>query len=59
MHRGMRVPFSLVTNLVASGMNTDGIVGAHPYLEPEDIHQALRFVARLAEETFHPVVLAS
>ena len=39
--RGMRVPASLVVNLVANGMTTDEIIGAYPYLEPEDVRQAL------------------
>ncbi len=57
--RGMRVTVSLVVNLVANGMSTEEIVEAYPYLEPEDIRQALRFAAWLAEETVHPVELAS
>jgi uncharacterized protein (DUF433 family) len=48
--RGMRVPVSLILNLVANGMNTDEIIKAYPYLEAEDIHQALRYAAWLAEE---------
>ncbi|MFH0823266.1 MAG: DUF433 domain-containing protein [Pseudomonadota bacterium] len=57
--RGMRVTVSLVVNLVANGMTTEEILEAYPYLESEDINQALRFVAWLAEETVHPIELAS
>jgi uncharacterized protein (DUF433 family) len=57
--RGLRVTVSLVINLVANGMSTAEIIEAYPYLEPDDIHQALRFAAWLAEETVHPVELAS
>ena len=57
--RGMRVTVSLVVNLVANGMSTDEILETYPYLESEDIRQALRFAAWLAEETVHPVELAS
>ncbi len=57
--RGMRVTVSLVVNLVANGMTADEIIVAYPYLESEDIRQALRFAAWLAEETVHPVELAS
>ena len=39
--RDLRVPVSLVLNLVADGMTTEKIVDAYPYLEPRDIHQAL------------------
>jgi uncharacterized protein (DUF433 family) len=57
--RGMRVTVSLVLNLVANGMNTEEIIEAYPYLEREDIQQALRYAAWLTEETVHPVELAS
>lgn len=53
--RGMRIPVSLVVNLVANGMTIPEIIDAYPYLEPEDIHQALHYVAWLAEETVHPL----
>jgi len=32
-------------NLVANGMTTEEIIQAYPYLEPEDIQQALRYAA--------------
>jgi len=51
----MRITVSLVVNLVANGMSIDEIIDAYPYLVPEDVEQALRYVAWLAEETVHPV----
>jgi len=48
--RGMRMTVSLVLHLVANGMSTEQIVCAYPYLEPEDVHQALRYAAWLAED---------
>ena len=51
--RGLRVTVSLIVNLVANEMGTDEIVEAYPYLEPDDIHQALQYAAWLAEETVH------
>ena len=51
--RGMRVSVSLIVNLVATGMNTEEIIEAYPYLEPEDIRQALQYAAWLAEESVH------
>ena len=57
--RGMRVTVSLVVNLVANGMTTEEVIEAYPYLEPEDIRQALRYAAWLTEETVHPLELAS
>jgi uncharacterized protein (DUF433 family) len=53
--RGMRITVSLVVNLVANGMAIPEILAAYPYLESEDIYQALRYVAWLAEETVHPL----
>jgi uncharacterized protein (DUF433 family) len=51
--RGMRVTVSLVVNLVANGMSTEEIIRDYPYLEPEDIRQALQYAAWLTEETIH------
>ena len=45
--RDLRVTVSLVLNLLADGMTTEEIVEAYPYLEPEDIHQALGYAAWL------------
>ena len=53
--RGMRITVSLIVNLVANGMSTAEILEAYPYLEPEDVRQALQYVAWLAEETVHPL----
>jgi len=53
--RGMRITVSLLVNLVANGMTSDEIIDTYPYLEPEDMHQALHYVAWLAEETVHPL----
>ena len=43
--RGMRIPVSLVVNLVANGMNRQEILDAYPDLADEDITQALRYAA--------------
>jgi len=53
--RGMRITVSLLVNLVASGMTIDEIIAAYPYLETEDVRQALQYAAWLAEETVHPL----
>jgi uncharacterized protein (DUF433 family) len=55
----MRITVSLVINLIASGMATEDILDAYPDLEPEDIRQALQYVAWLAEESVHSSNLAS
>lgn len=51
--RQKRVTVSLVINLVANGMSTEEIIEAYPYLEPEDVRQALQYAAWLAEESVH------
>jgi uncharacterized protein (DUF433 family) len=48
--RGMRITAALVVNLVANGMSADEIVLEYPDLEPEDIRQALRYAASLAND---------
>jgi uncharacterized protein (DUF433 family) len=56
--RGMRITVSLIVNLVANGMSTEDVIEAYPYLEPDDIRQALRYAAWLTEETVHPLEVA-
>jgi uncharacterized protein (DUF433 family) len=51
--RGMRITVALLVNLVANGMTIDKILEAYPYLEAEDVHQALQYAAWLAEENVH------
>ena len=49
--RDTRVTVSLILNLVANGMTSDDIVAAYPYLETEDVSQALRYAAWLADDS--------
>ncbi|MBD2180273.1 DUF433 domain-containing protein [Planktothrix sp. FACHB-1355] len=46
--RGMRVPVSLILNLVANGKTVAEIIEDYSYLEPEDIQQSLMYAAWLA-----------
>lgn len=57
--RGMRITVSLIVNLVANSMTTEEIIEAYPYLEPEDVQQALRYASWLAEESVHPLELST
>ena len=57
--RGMRVTVSLVINLVASGMSTEKILAAYPYLEAEDVSECLRYAAWLAEDAVYSVASSS
>jgi uncharacterized protein (DUF433 family) len=43
--RGLRVTVSTVVGLVAVGKSDNEILGAYPYLEAEDIRQALAYAA--------------
>jgi uncharacterized protein (DUF433 family) len=57
--RGMRVTVTLIVNLVANGMNAQDILAAYPYLEQDDVAQALHYVAWLADEQILPQALAA
>jgi uncharacterized protein (DUF433 family) len=48
--RGMRIPVSLIVNLVANGMTTAEILQEYPDLEAEDIRQSLQYAADLVNE---------
>lgn len=48
--RKLRFPVSRLLGLMASGESKEAILKAYPYLEPEDINEALRYAAYLAEE---------
>lgn len=52
--RGMRVTVGLIVSLVAEGLAWDEILGDYPYLEREDIRQALSYAAWLAREEVIP-----
>lgn len=54
--RGMRIPVSLVINLVANEMTTENIIKEYPDLEPEDIKEALQYASWLAKEELHPLI---
>jgi uncharacterized protein (DUF433 family) len=55
--RGLRVTVGTVVGLLASGRTRAEILGAYPYLEAEDIDQALAYAAWRLEE--HEVELAT
>jgi uncharacterized protein (DUF433 family) len=57
--RDTRVTLSLIINLVANETDFEEILEAYPYLEPNDIQQALQYVAWLAEENVFALELAA
>ena len=52
--RGMRIPVSLIVNLVANGKPFDEILSEYPDLELDDIKQSLQYAAFLTRETIYP-----
>ncbi len=56
--RGMRVTVGTVVGLVAAGHSTSEILSAYPYLEEEDIRQALAYAAWRVEEIEVPLPAA-
>ena len=54
--RGMRIPVSLIVNLVANGMKPEEIIKEYPDLKTEDIKEALQYASWLAKEEIHPAV---
>lgn len=54
--RGMRIPVSLIVNLVANGLTFDEIIKEYPDLEYEDIKESLQYASWLAKEEIHITV---
>lgn len=48
--RGMRVTVGAVVGLLASGRSTADVLGLYPYLQEEDVRQALAYAAWRSEE---------
>ena len=56
--RGMRVTVGTLVGLLAAGRTEDEILKAYPYLELEDLRQALAYAAWRAEEVEVPLTAA-
>ncbi|HLF96983.1 MAG TPA: DUF433 domain-containing protein [Methylococcaceae bacterium] len=56
--RSLRVTVGTITGLVAAGHTPDAILALYPYLEAEDITQALSYAAWRVEEVDLPIVAA-
>ena len=48
--RGMRVTVSMVVGQIGAGHSVEEVLADYPYLDREDIMQALRYAAWRAEE---------
>lgn len=55
--RGMRVTVGMIVGQIGTGHSVEEVLSDYPYLEREDIMQALRYAAWRAEE--REVILAS
>ncbi|MBS4027769.1 MAG: DUF433 domain-containing protein [Ignavibacteriales bacterium] len=55
--RGMRIPVSLLVNLVAHGKQPSEIIIEYPDLQIEDIQQSLEYASWLASEKVFPRIL--
>jgi uncharacterized protein (DUF433 family) len=55
--RGMRVTVSMIVGQIGAGHSVDELLASYPYLEQEDILQALRYAAWAAED--REVILAT
>jgi uncharacterized protein (DUF433 family) len=53
--RGMRVTVGTIVGLLAAGHSEDDILKAYPYLEREDLREALAYAAWRAEEVELPL----
>lgn len=48
--RGLRFPVSRLLGLLAAGETPESILKSYPYLEKDDIHEALQYASFLADE---------
>lgn len=48
--RGLRVTVGMLVGLIGSGRTIEQVLADYPYLEREDVLQALRYAAWRAEE---------
>ena len=53
--RGLRTPMATVLGMLADGMAGSEILASYPDLEPEDIHEALRYAAEAMRERALPL----
>lgn len=51
--RGLRISVGMIVQMLAAGKTTEEILSEYPYLEAEDVSQALAYSAALAEQEYH------
>jgi uncharacterized protein (DUF433 family) len=55
--RGLRVTVGTIVGLLASGESRERILEAYPYLEPDDLDEALAYAAWRLEEREEELVV--
>jgi len=55
--RGMRITVGTIVGLLATGHSEERVLELYPYLEKDDIRQALSYAAWRSEETEPDLVL--
>ncbi|MDI6853222.1 MAG: DUF433 domain-containing protein [Deltaproteobacteria bacterium] len=55
--RGMRVTVGAIVGLIAAGKTVDEVLAEYPYLEREDVLEALAYAAWRSEEREVPLAL--
>lgn len=53
--RGLRVTVGMIVGLLASGHTHEEVLEAYPYLEEDDLREALAYAAWRAEESEAPL----
>jgi uncharacterized protein (DUF433 family) len=53
--RGLRVTVGTIVGLLAAGRSREEVLGAYPYLEPDDLTAALTYAAWRSEERDLPL----
>ncbi len=56
--RGLRVTVGTIVGLIAAGKSSDEILKAYPYLEEQDLREALSYAAWRVEEIELPLAAA-
>jgi uncharacterized protein (DUF433 family) len=57
--RGMRVTVGMIIGLLATRHSKEEVLKLYPYLEPEDVEEALAYAAWRVEEMEAPVIPAN
>ena len=57
--RSLRISVGMIVQMVAAGKTTAQIIDEYPYLDAEDVRQALAYSAALAENEYHLVLRPS